>query len=97
MLAVVRSKPKVENINMLIKKQTDEEKKLSELMIPKKNKRLYNKIMYSKKKEKQEVIILNFKSYFNSIFLTIWKFLKVQKLKEKRQKYEESVKKTKVK
>jgi hypothetical protein len=71
LLAVVRSKPKVENINMLIKKQTDEEKKLSELMIPKKNKRLYNKIMYSKKKEKQEVIILNFKSYFNSIFLTI--------------------------
>ncbi len=44
---------------MLIKKQTDEEKKLSELMIPKKNKRLYNKIMYSKKKEKQEVIFLH--------------------------------------
>jgi hypothetical protein len=43
---------------MLIKKQTDEEKKLSELMIPKKNKRLYNKIMYSKKKEKQEVILI---------------------------------------
>lgn len=55
LLAVTRSTPKVENINMLIKKQTDEDKKLSELMIPKKNKRLYNKIMYSKKKQRQEV------------------------------------------
>ncbi len=51
---------------MSLKKQADEEKKLSELMITKKNKRLYNKIMYSKKKQKQEV----------------------EKLKEKREKYE---------
>jgi pescadillo protein len=59
---------KVENVNMSLKKQADEEKKLSEMMITKKNKRLYNKIMYSKKKQKQEV----------------------EKLKEKREKYEAS-------
>jgi pescadillo protein len=41
-------------VTAVLKKQTDEEKKLSELMMPKKNKRLYNKILYSKKKEKQE-------------------------------------------
>jgi pescadillo protein len=63
---VVKSALKQENINMSLKKQADEEKKLSELMITKKNKRLYNKIMYSKKKQKQEV----------------------EKLKEKREKYE---------
>ena len=55
MIAVVRAKPVVENVNMTLKKQTDEEKKLNEMMIPKKNKRLYNKIMYSQKKLKQEV------------------------------------------
>lgn len=41
---------------MALKKQTDEDKKLSEMMIPKKHKRLYNKIMYSQKKTRQEVI-----------------------------------------
>lgn len=75
LIAVVRTKPKVENINMVIKKQTDEEKKLTEMMIPKKSKKLYNKIMYKKKKDKQEI----------------------EKLKEKRQKYDESIKKTKLK
>lgn len=65
---MVKSTPKVENVNMSLKKQADEEKKLSEMMITKKNKRLYNKIMYSKKKQKQEV----------------------EKLKEKREKYEAS-------
>lgn len=39
---------------MMLKKATDEEKKLSEMMIPKKHKRLYNKIMYSEKKTRQE-------------------------------------------
>ena len=32
-----------------------EEKRLAEMMIPKKHKRLYNKIMYSRKKKAQEV------------------------------------------
>lgn len=40
---------------MALKKKTDEEKKLSEMMIPKKHKRLYDKIMYSQKKNRQEV------------------------------------------
>jgi pescadillo protein len=51
-----------------LKKKQDEEKKLSEMMIPKKSKRLYDKIMHSKKKQRQEV----------------------EKLKEKRQKFEQS-------
>jgi len=55
MIAVVKAKPIIENVNMTLKKQMDEEKKLNEMMIPKKNKRLYNKIMYSQKKQKQEV------------------------------------------
>jgi hypothetical protein len=41
-------------MHMMLKKATDEEKKLSEMMIPKKHKRLYNKIMYSEKKTRQE-------------------------------------------
>ena len=40
---------------MAQKKQADEEKKLREMMIPKKHKQLYNKIMFSKKKQRQEV------------------------------------------
>ena len=43
---------------MALKKQMDEEKKLSEMMIPKKQKRLYDKIMYSKKKQRREVEVL---------------------------------------
>lgn len=67
-IAVVKGKVKVVNANMEAKKAADEDKKLSELMIAKKHKRLYNKIMHSKKKTRQET----------------------EKLKEKRQKYEES-------
>ena len=39
----------------LAQRQKAEEKRLAEMMIPKKNKRLYNKIMFSKKKKAQEV------------------------------------------
>ena len=56
MIAVVKGKAKEENVHMALKKQIDEDKKLSEMMIPKKHKRLYNKIMYSQKKTRQEVI-----------------------------------------
>lgn len=52
---MVKGKAKEENVHMALKKQTDEEKKLTEMMIPKKHKRLYNKIMYSQKKQRQEV------------------------------------------
>ncbi|XP_013408166.1 pescadillo homolog [Lingula anatina] len=44
-----------DDVEKKLKKQTDEERKLSEMMIPKKKRRLYNKIMYSKKKKAQEV------------------------------------------
>lgn len=36
MIAVVKAQAKVENVNMILKKQMDEEKKLTEMMIPKK-------------------------------------------------------------
>lgn len=54
-IAVVKAQPKKENKNLIMKRQADEEKKLTEMMIPKKNKRLYDKIMKSKKKKNQEV------------------------------------------
>jgi hypothetical protein len=96
MIAVVKAKPIIENVNMTLKKQMDEEKKLNEMMIPKKNKRLYNKIMYSQKKQKQEV---NFRlendlhSKFSIINIRI--IIKVSKLKEKREKYDQGMKQKK--
>lgn len=75
MIAVVKGKAKEENVHMALKKQIDEDKKLSEMMIPKKHKRLYSKIMYSQKKQRQET----------------------EKLKEKRQIYEENKTKPKQK
>ncbi len=62
-MEVTRGKTQAENIEKKIKKEADEEKRLTEMMIPKKHKRLYSKIMYSQKKKKQEVII--FLSIFN--------------------------------
>ena len=53
-MAVVKGKVEVEDPQKKLKKQKDEEKKLSEMMIPKKNKRLYSKIMFKQKKERQE-------------------------------------------
>ena len=63
-IAVVKGKPTVVNPNMVLKKQTDEDKKLSEMRIPKKHKRLYNKNMYSQKKTRQEVFNF-FHPFFN--------------------------------
>ncbi len=54
----MKAKPVEENINKLLKKKMDEDKKLTEMTIPKKNKRLYDRIMHSKKKKRQEVIKL---------------------------------------
>ena len=60
MIAVVKGKAKEENVHMALKKQIDEDKKLSEMMIPKKHKRLYSKIMYSQKKQRQEACLFSF-------------------------------------
>jgi hypothetical protein len=96
MIAVVKAKPIIENVNMTLKKQMDEEKKLNEMMIPKKNKRLYNKIMYSQKKQKQEV---NFRLendlHFKFSIYNIRIIIKVSKLKEKREKYDQGMKQKK--
>ena len=96
MIAVVNAKPIIENVNMTLKKQMDEEKKLNEMMIPKKNKRLYNKIMYSQKKQKQEVnfrLENDFHSNFSINNIRI--IIKVSKLKEKREKYDQGMKQKK--
>ena len=43
------------DVDFKLKKQAEEERRLSEMMIPKKKRRLYQKIMYSKKRERTEV------------------------------------------
>jgi hypothetical protein len=47
----------IENVNVsnIIKRKTNEERRLREMTIPKKQKRLYDKIKYSQKKKRQEV------------------------------------------
>ena len=47
----------VQNVNVsnIVKRKTDEEKRLREMTIPKKQKRLYDKIKFSQKKKRQEV------------------------------------------
>jgi hypothetical protein len=72
---VAKGKQKIENPNMKLKKAMDEDKKLTEMMLTKKNKRLYDKIMYSKKKQNQEVItkkklktVLNLNHFKNILF-----------------------------
>lgn len=86
-------------------KQKTEERKLAEMMIPKKNKRLYNKIVYSKKKKAQEVSIAlqNWNHMvFSTAVISVTSFscfglLQVKALHEKRVQYEESIKKKKSK
>ena len=47
----------VQNVNVsnIVKRKTDEENRLREMTIPKKQKRLYDKIKFSQKKKRQEV------------------------------------------
>lgn len=49
----------VQNVNVshIVKRKTDEEKRLREMTIPKKQKRLYDKIKHSQKKKRQEVCL----------------------------------------
>jgi hypothetical protein len=54
-MSVTKGKIASENLNVKLKKEADEEKRLTEMMIPKKHKRLYGKIMYAQKKKQQEV------------------------------------------
>ena len=42
----------------MAKKQADEERKLGEMMIPKKKKNLYKKIVYGQKRKTREVRVL---------------------------------------
>lgn len=66
---VEKSKPKEENLNLLLNKQVNEEKKLAEMMMSKRDKHLYDKIIKSKKKQKQEIDKLKQKrlNYENNI------------------------------
>jgi len=43
------------NVKHIVKRKSDEEKRLREMTIPKKHKRLYDKIKYTQKKKRQEV------------------------------------------
>ncbi|XP_064620851.1 pescadillo homolog [Lineus longissimus] len=54
-MSVEAGEVEVEDIDKKLKKQMDEERRLGEMMIPKKHRRLYKKIMHSKKKKAQEV------------------------------------------
>ena len=57
-MAVEAGKVEKVNLEQKLQKQEAEEKRLAEMMIPKKKRRLYQKIMYSKKKTSQEVCIV---------------------------------------
>lgn len=47
------------NVSNIVKRKANEERRLREMTIPKKQKRLYDKIKHSQKKKRQEV---NFKN-----------------------------------
>ena len=56
-MSVEAGQVEVDDKEKRLQKQLAEEKRLAEMMIPKKKKRLYQKIMYSKKKKAQEVCL----------------------------------------
>ena len=60
----------VQNVNVsnIVKRKADEEKRLREMTIPKKQKRLYDKIKFSQKKKRQEVS-LDGRIFFSIQFL----------------------------
>ncbi|XP_061189628.1 pescadillo-like isoform X2 [Saccostrea echinata] len=53
-MSVEAGAPENINVEQKLQRQTMEERRLAEMMIPKKKKRLYDKIMYAKKKKNQE-------------------------------------------
>lgn len=57
-MSVAAGRVEVDNPEKRLKKQQDEDRKLQEMMIPKKKRQLYNKIMHSKKRKRQEVRVL---------------------------------------
>lgn len=54
-MSVEAGAPENFNVEQKLQRQTMEERRLAEMMIPKKKKRLYDKIMFAKKKKNQEV------------------------------------------
>ena len=56
-MAVSRGKPLRVDAERKLQQQEREERKLAEMMIPKKKKRLYNKIMHSRKRKANEVCV----------------------------------------
>ncbi len=54
-MSVKSGNVEVVDVQKKLKKQTDEERRLAEMMIPKKKKRLYQKIMHARKRKAKEV------------------------------------------
>ena len=77
--------PKV-NASEIAKRKANEEKRLREMTIPKKQKRLYDKIQFTQKKKRQEV-----KRADSRIKMMI-DWFQVEKLKRKRAEYEKKSK-----
>jgi hypothetical protein len=65
----------VQNVNVpdIVKRKTDEERRLREMTIPKKQKRLYDKIKFSQKKKRQEVRFRRYFIQFLTNYLFRWK------------------------
>ena len=83
----------VQNVNVsnIAKRKADEEKRLREMTIPKKHKRLYDQIKYTQKKKRQEVNSFLKIKCFDYFFILI---IQVEKLKRKRADYENNTKQT---
>ena len=56
-MAVSAGQIEVVDVDRKLKKQQDEEKRLAEMMIPKKKKYIYDKMMFGKKRKAKEVRI----------------------------------------
>ena len=94
-MAVSAGQIEVVDVDRKLKKQQDEEKRLAEMMIPKKKKYLYDKIIYGKKRKAKEVrpLILylfrkgSTKENFGYGIIFYFSF-QARKLKEKREAYD---------
>ena len=77
-MAVVPGEVPLENVERKLKKQQDEERRLAEMMIPKKKRQLYNKIVHSRKKKAHNVSLVVIQSVERSCW-PFWPILSHQR------------------